>query len=68
MFKSADPDYFISCVDVTRIDEYRAEAAKLRPLPGQGFAGTEPNWLSWSSTGSSPGRTNRRTSSGRETP
>jgi enoyl-CoA hydratase/carnithine racemase len=29
VFKSADPDYFISHVDVTRIREYRAEAAKL---------------------------------------
>ncbi len=29
VFKSADPDYFISHVDVTRIDENRAEAAKL---------------------------------------
>ena len=29
MFTSADPDYFISHVDVTRIEEYRAEAAKL---------------------------------------
>ena len=29
VFASADPDYFISHVDVTRIDEYRAEAAKL---------------------------------------
>jgi enoyl-CoA hydratase/carnithine racemase len=29
VFKSADSDYFISHVDVTRIDEYRAEAAKL---------------------------------------
>ena len=29
VFKSADPDYFISHVDVTRINEYRAEAAKL---------------------------------------
>jgi len=28
LFKSADPDYFISHVDVTRIKEYRAEAAK----------------------------------------
>lgn len=27
VFKSADPDYFISHVDVTRISEYRAEAA-----------------------------------------
>src|SRR3954468_2330126 len=29
VFKSADPDYFISHVDVTRIKEYRAKAAKL---------------------------------------
>ena len=29
VFTSADPDYFISHVDVTRIAEYRAEAAKL---------------------------------------
>jgi enoyl-CoA hydratase/carnithine racemase len=29
VFTSADPDYFISHVDVTRISEYRAEAAKL---------------------------------------
>jgi enoyl-CoA hydratase/carnithine racemase len=29
VFKSADPDYFISHVDVTKIKEYRAEAAKL---------------------------------------
>ncbi len=29
VFKSADPDYFIAHVDVTRIKEYRAEAAKL---------------------------------------
>jgi enoyl-CoA hydratase/carnithine racemase len=29
VFSSADPDYFISHVDLTRIDEYRAEAAKL---------------------------------------
>ena len=28
-FKSADPDYFISHVDVTRINENRQEAAKL---------------------------------------
>jgi enoyl-CoA hydratase/carnithine racemase len=27
--RSADPDYFISHVDLTRVDEYRAEAAKL---------------------------------------
>src|SRR6185295_9882360 len=29
VFTSADPDYFISHVDLTRIDEYREEAAKL---------------------------------------
>ena len=29
VFRSADPDYFISHVDVTRIGEYRQEAAKL---------------------------------------
>jgi enoyl-CoA hydratase/carnithine racemase len=29
VFTSADPDYFISHVDLTRITEYRAEAAKL---------------------------------------
>jgi enoyl-CoA hydratase/carnithine racemase len=29
VFKSADPDYLISHVDVTRIKEYREEAAKL---------------------------------------
>ena len=29
VFKSADPDYFISHVDVTKVKEYRAEAAKL---------------------------------------
>jgi len=29
VFKSADPDYFVAHVDVTRIPEYRQEAAKL---------------------------------------
>src|SRR5215813_10642243 len=29
VFTSADPDYFIAHVDVTRIKEYRAEAAQL---------------------------------------
>jgi enoyl-CoA hydratase/carnithine racemase len=29
VFKSADPDYFISHVDLTRIKELREEAAKL---------------------------------------
>jgi enoyl-CoA hydratase/carnithine racemase len=33
VFKSADPDYFISHVDVTRIQEYRQEAAKLTGEP-----------------------------------
>jgi enoyl-CoA hydratase/carnithine racemase len=29
VFKSADPDYFISHVDLTKVTEYRAEAARL---------------------------------------
>ena len=29
VFKSGDPDYFISHVDLTQVSEYRAEAAKL---------------------------------------
>lgn len=29
VFRSADPDFFISHVDVTRVEEYRQEAAKL---------------------------------------
>jgi enoyl-CoA hydratase/carnithine racemase len=29
VFKSADPDYFISHVDLTKVSEYRAEAARL---------------------------------------
>jgi enoyl-CoA hydratase/carnithine racemase len=33
VFKSADPDYFISHVDVTKIKEYRQEAAKLTGEP-----------------------------------
>jgi enoyl-CoA hydratase/carnithine racemase len=33
VFKSADPDYFISHVDLTRISEYRAEAAALTGEP-----------------------------------
>jgi enoyl-CoA hydratase/carnithine racemase len=33
VFRSADPDYFISHVDVTRIDEYRAEASRLTGEP-----------------------------------
>lgn len=33
VFKSADPDYFISHVDVNRIKEYREEAAKLTGEP-----------------------------------
>ena len=33
VFTSADPDYFISHVDVTRISEYRADAAKLTGEP-----------------------------------
>ena len=33
MFTSGDPDYFISHVDLTRVAEYRAEAAKLTGEP-----------------------------------
>jgi enoyl-CoA hydratase/carnithine racemase len=33
VFKSADPEYFISHVDLTRVAEYRAEAAKLTGEP-----------------------------------
>jgi enoyl-CoA hydratase/carnithine racemase len=38
VFTSADPDYFISHVDVTRIAEYREEAAKLTGEPSIGLA------------------------------
>ncbi|HEV7607163.1 MAG TPA: enoyl-CoA hydratase/isomerase family protein [Steroidobacteraceae bacterium] len=37
VFKSADPDYFISHVDVTRFKDYRAEAAKLTGEPSLGL-------------------------------
>ena len=37
VFKSANPDYFISHVDVTRIVEYREEAAKLTGEPSLGL-------------------------------
>src|SRR5262252_4009370 len=37
VFKSADPDYFISHVDVTRIGEYREAAAKLTGEPSIGL-------------------------------
>ena len=37
VFKSADPDYFISHVDVTKIKEYREEAAKLVGEPSIGL-------------------------------
>jgi len=37
VFTSADPDYFISHVDITRITEYRAEAAKLAGEPSLGL-------------------------------
>ena len=33
VFKSGDPDYFISHVDLTRVAEYRKEAAKLVGVP-----------------------------------
>ena len=37
VFKSADPDYFISHVDVTRIGDYRDAAAKLTGEPSLGL-------------------------------
>ena len=37
VFTSADPDYFISHVDVIRINEYREEAAKLTTEPSIGI-------------------------------
>jgi enoyl-CoA hydratase/carnithine racemase len=37
VFKSADPDYFISHVDVTRIGEYREAAVKLAGEPSLGL-------------------------------
>ena len=33
VFSSGDPDYFISHVDLTRVPEYRQEAAKLTGIP-----------------------------------
>ena len=37
VFKSADPDYFISHVDLTKVKEYRQEAAKLAGEPSIGL-------------------------------
>jgi len=37
VFTSADPEYFISHVDVTRINEYREQAAKLAGEPSIGM-------------------------------
>jgi enoyl-CoA hydratase/carnithine racemase len=37
VFKSANPDYFISHVDITRVSEYRSEAAKLVGEPSLGL-------------------------------
>lgn len=37
VFKSADPDYFIAHVDVTRISEYRKAAARLTGEPSLGM-------------------------------
>ena len=37
VFGSADPDYFISHVDVTRLSEYREQAAKLTGEPSIGM-------------------------------
>jgi hypothetical protein len=36
VFKSADPDYFIAHVDVTRVAEYRETAARLAGEPSRG--------------------------------
>jgi enoyl-CoA hydratase/carnithine racemase len=37
VFKSADPDYFISHVDLTKVQQYRQEAAKLAGEPSIGL-------------------------------
>src|SRR5580704_14773165 len=37
VFKSANPDYFISHVDINRVAEYRNEAAKLAGEPSLGL-------------------------------
>jgi enoyl-CoA hydratase/carnithine racemase len=37
VFKSADPDYFIAHVDVTRVAEYRDSATKLAGEPSLGL-------------------------------
>jgi enoyl-CoA hydratase/carnithine racemase len=37
VFKSANPDYFISHVDISRVSEYRSEAAKLAGEPSIGL-------------------------------
>jgi enoyl-CoA hydratase/carnithine racemase len=37
VFRSADPDYFISHVDITRVGEYRNEAVKLTGEPSLGL-------------------------------
>ncbi|MHC2298037.1 enoyl-CoA hydratase/isomerase family protein [Rhizobium mongolense] len=37
VFRSADPEYFIPHVDVTRVSEYRAEAARLTGEPSIGL-------------------------------
>src|ERR1700733_1882144 len=37
VFKSADPDYFLAHVDVTRVTEYRETAAKLAGEPSLGL-------------------------------
>ena len=42
VFKSGDPDYFISHVDLTRVPEYRQEAAKLTGVPSIALAVPPP--------------------------
>jgi enoyl-CoA hydratase/carnithine racemase len=47
VFTSADPDYFISHVDVTRISEYRESAAKLTGEPALAEAPVRAPVGSW---------------------
>ena len=65
VFSSADPDYFISHVDVTRIGEYREEAAKLTGEPSIGMLFQEPHRadrVGGGRSGGSSARESRRSS------
>ena len=59
VFKSADKDYFISHVDVTRIAEYREQAAKLagEPLPAPPVASARAEWDDRTDRGACPPET-----------